>query len=98
QKLARLFGIVGDDADNGAVGRIEDRERDDVNMVRVEQRGKVVESSEAILGEHGELLYGVRLSRGDTLCAHAIISHRKATPASRIFTAGFSGLARDAIP
>ena len=64
EKLAGLVGVVDNHANDGAVGRIENCTRHDVDIVVPEERGQIVEFSHSVFGENGELFNRVAGSRG----------------------------------
>jgi len=72
-QLSRFVRIVDDQAYNRTVRRIEDGESNDVNIVRFEQGGEVVEAANPIFRENRELLYGITGSGGgDVHCRKAV--------------------------
>lgn len=55
EKSAGAIGIVDEEPDNRAVGRIENGQREDVNIVGIEETDQIREATDLILSEYGKL-------------------------------------------
>src|SRR5581483_3038266 len=68
-------GVVGHEADDGAIAGVQDGQGEDVDLMRAEKRGKVVKAAEPISGEYGELFDGDGLSPRNGFGNHGITKH-----------------------
>lgn len=75
EQATRGLGIVHNDADNGGFGRVEDRDRQDMDCVGTEKRDKIVQPPHAVGSEDRKLSDRVLLPASHCLRRHASISH-----------------------
>ena len=77
EHFARAVGVVHDHANDGAVGRVQDHQRHDMNALRSQQPNQVVEAPQPVGCEYGELRNGIGTPRLRYFCRHTFSAKRK---------------------
>src|SRR6266850_3581893 len=72
EQFASAVRIVHDDANDGAVGGVEDHQAQDVDVFGIEEADKVVEAANFIWGKNGELDYRVYPPRLSGFSRHSV--------------------------